>query len=88
MKLRIKISPSSGERDKTFSTEYAGQRYSIGPKAIEVPDEAGRYLAKSFSNIIEVVPDEPISVKVSEEPAPVTTPIIPKPKSKKSRRRK
>jgi len=75
MKLRIKISPSSGERDKTFSTEYAGQRYSIGPKAIEVPDEAGRYLVKSFSDIVEIV----------EEPSLVSAPAVVAP-AKRTRR--
>lgn len=60
MKLIIKPSPKSGERDKTFSTEYGGVKYTVGPKPVRVSQEVGQYLLKSYSAMIEKV-DEPVN---------------------------
>jgi len=70
MKLRVKISPRSGERDQAFTHTYGDVRYTIGPEPVEVSEEAGQYLARSFSDILEVVPEpalEPVLVAVSDE---------------------
>ena len=73
MRLRVKVSPRSGERDQVFSHIYGDVRYTIGPEPVEVPEVAGQYLTRSFSDIIEVVPEPaPVAVAVSdEEPVPV-----------------
>ena len=57
MKLRIKVSPSSKNRDKSFTTAYDGVSYTIGPEPVEVSEKAGNYLIGSYSGIMEVVPD-------------------------------
>ena len=57
MKLRIKVSPKSGERDSSFTTTYDGVRYTVGPEPVEVPEIAGKYLIGSFSDLMEIVPE-------------------------------
>jgi len=54
MWLIIRESSRSGERDRSITTEYGGVKYTIGPKPVKVPDEAGEYIARSFSGQVEV----------------------------------
>ena len=94
MKLRIKVSPKSGERDQSFTHTYGDVKYTVGPEPVEVSDEVGRYLSSSFSDLIEVIPEpvvEPISEPIVLKPVaiPVVKPkkiakkIIPKKSPKK-----
>ena len=80
MHLRIKVSPKSGERDQTFTTEYDGKKYTIGPEPIDVPDNAGRYLLQSFSAMLELVV-EPVAPEAVKSAAP-------KSKTKKAKKKK
>jgi len=58
VRLIIKPSRKSGERDTVFTTEYGGVKYSVGPQPAQVPDDVGRYLLTSFSALIELA-EEP-----------------------------
>jgi hypothetical protein len=60
MWLRVKISQKSRERDQTFEHVYGGRRYKIGPKPVKIPNDASAYLLKSFSALIEEVPQEEV----------------------------
>lgn len=84
MKLRIKISPSSGERDKVFSTTYGDVKYTVGPETVDVPEEAGRYIARSFSGIVEIVP-EPARKATSEEDGTAVPMVTKRAKKKKQK---
>jgi len=52
----IKPSTKSGQRDREFTTEYGGVKYTVGPKPVEVPAEAGHYLLRTFSAMVEEAP--------------------------------
>mgnify|MGYP001615736312 CR=1 FL=1 len=90
MKLRINVSPRSGERDQSFTTTYGDVRYTIGPDIVEVNEEASQYLVRSFSDIIEVVIEPaPVVLAVSDEeikPAPIAKKPAKKKKAVKSKK--
>lgn len=55
MWLRIKPNRKSGERDRSFESEYDGVKYKVGPEPVKLPDKAARYFLKSYSGFIEQV---------------------------------
>jgi len=80
MKIRVKPSPRSGERDKTFNVEYGGKRYEVGPKPVEVSSEAGAYLLSHLP--VEVVEEQ----AAADKPEAAKPKAVAKPKSKKKKK--
>tara|TARA_Y100000310_G_scaffold250194_1_gene256367 strand:- start:71 stop:346 length:276 start_codon:yes stop_codon:yes gene_type:complete len=81
MWVRIKPSRSSGERDRTITTEYGGEKYTVGFEPVNVSAEVGKYLTTSFSSQVE-------SVNVSPEAEAVATPDTPSQKQRLAKKAK